>query len=46
LKIERDPIPLVYPNPVVLVTSVSADSRPNIITLTLVGAACRKPPVI
>ena len=46
MKIERDPIPLVYPNPVVLVTSVGADSRPNVITLTLVGAACGKPPVV
>jgi len=46
LKVVRDPLSLVYPNPVVLVTAVDAEGRPNIITLTLIGAACWKPPII
>lgn len=46
MKIEREPLPLIYPNPVVLVTTIDANDRANIITLTLVGAACWKPPII
>jgi len=45
-KIEREPLPLIYPNPVVLVTTIDADNRTNIITLTLVGATCWQPPII
>ena len=40
MKVEKDPRPLVCPNPVVLVTTVDANMRPNARTLTLVGAEC------
>ena len=46
MKIERKPLPLIYPNPVVLVTTIDANNRANIITLTLVGAICWQPPII
>jgi flavin reductase (DIM6/NTAB) family NADH-FMN oxidoreductase RutF len=46
MKVEREPLPLVYPNPVVLVTTVDTSNRTNIITLTLVGAVCWEPPMI
>ena len=46
MKVKRKPLPLIYPNPVVLVTTVDANERPNIITLTLVGAVCWEPPMI
>jgi hypothetical protein len=46
LKVEKDPCPLVCPNPVVLVTTVDANMRLNAITLTLVGAVCGQPPMI
>jgi len=46
LKVERKPLPLIYPNPVVLVTTVDSNNRANVITLTLVGAACWQPPII
>ncbi len=45
-KIEREPLPLIYPNPVVLVTTIDANNRVNVITLTLVGATCWQPPII
>ena len=46
MKVKRKPLPLIYPNPVVLVTTVDANERPNIITLTLVGPVCWEPPMI
>jgi flavin reductase (DIM6/NTAB) family NADH-FMN oxidoreductase RutF len=46
MKVEKKPLPLVYPNPVVLVTTLDANKRTNIITLTLVGAVCWEPPII
>lgn len=46
MKIERKPLPLVYPNPVVLVTTTDVNKQANIITLTLVSAACWQPPII
>jgi len=46
LKVERKPLPLIYPNPVVLVTTIDANNRANVITLTLVGAVCWQPPII
>lgn len=46
MKIERKPLPLIYPNPVVLVTTIDENNQANIITLTLVGAACWQPPII
>jgi flavin reductase (DIM6/NTAB) family NADH-FMN oxidoreductase RutF len=46
MKVERKPLPLIYPNPVVLVTTVDANKRANIMTLTLVGAVCWEPPIV
>jgi flavin reductase (DIM6/NTAB) family NADH-FMN oxidoreductase RutF len=46
VKAERKPLPLIYPNPVVLVTAIDANNQANMITLTLVGAACWQPPII
>jgi len=46
VKVERKPLPLIYPNPVVLATTLDANKRTNIITLTLVGALCWEPPII
>jgi flavin reductase (DIM6/NTAB) family NADH-FMN oxidoreductase RutF len=46
VKVERKPLPLIYPNPVVLVTTVDTNKRTNIITLTLVGGVCWEPPMI
>lgn len=46
MKIERQPLPLIYPNPVVLVTTLDANKRTNIITLTSVGAVSWEPPII
>ena len=46
MKVERKPLPLIYPNPVVLVTTLDANKRANIITLTLVGPVCWNPPII
>lgn len=46
VKIKRKPLPLIYPNPVVLVTTLDANKRTNIMTLTLVGAVCWEPPMI
>lgn len=46
MKIERKPLPLVCPNPVVLVTTQDKKNQANIITLTLVGGICWNPPII
>ena len=46
VKVERKPLPLIYPNPVVLVTTVDTNKRTNIITLTLTGGVCWEPPMI
>jgi flavin reductase (DIM6/NTAB) family NADH-FMN oxidoreductase RutF len=46
MKVERKPLPLIYPNPVVLVTTVDANERANVMTLTLVGGVCWEPPII
>ncbi len=46
LKITKNPSTALYPCPVVLVTSVAANERPNIITLAWVGTVCSDPPVI
>jgi len=46
MKVERKPLPLVYPNPVVLVTTIDANGHTNIITLTLVSGVCWDPPMI
>jgi flavin reductase (DIM6/NTAB) family NADH-FMN oxidoreductase RutF len=46
MKIEKKPLPLIYPNPVVLVTTIDKNNRANVVTLTLVGASCWQPPII
>lgn len=55
MKISREPIDkidgaiggdLLYPCPVVLVSCVDKKERPNIITLSWVGIACSRPPII
>jgi flavin reductase (DIM6/NTAB) family NADH-FMN oxidoreductase RutF len=46
VKIERKPLPLIYPNPVVLLTTFDENNGTNIMALTLVGAASWKPPMI
>ena len=46
VKVERKPLPLIYPNPVVLVTTLDENKRTNMITLTLVGGVCWEPPMI
>ena len=46
MKIERKTLPLVSPNPVVLVTTIDKNKRANIITVTLAGGFCWEPPVI
>jgi flavin reductase (DIM6/NTAB) family NADH-FMN oxidoreductase RutF len=40
------PMALLFPTPVVLVTTVGAQGRPNILTVTCIGIACAKPPMI
>jgi len=45
-KKELKPSALIYPTPVVLVTSVDEGGRPNICTLAAVGILCGKPPHI
>ena len=46
MKVERRPSALLYPCPVVLVTCVDEEGRPNIIPLAWVGIACSEPPTI
>jgi len=46
LKVEREPSPLLYPCPVVLVACAAQDGKRNIITLAWVGVACSEPPII
>lgn len=46
MKNERKPLPLVCPNPVILVTTTDKNEKANIITLTLVGGVCWEPPII
>ncbi len=45
-KIKHEPVPLLFPTPVVLVTSQSGDSKPNIITIAWTGVVNSKPPMI
>ncbi|MBI4743279.1 MAG: flavin reductase family protein [Actinobacteria bacterium] len=42
----KDPTTALFPCPVVLVTSVDANLKPNIITLAWVGTICSEPPMI
>jgi flavin reductase (DIM6/NTAB) family NADH-FMN oxidoreductase RutF len=46
MKVKKKPLPLIYPNPVVLVTTVDTNGQTNIITLTLIGGVCWEPPMI
>lgn len=46
MKIERKTLPLVCPNPIILVTTIDKNKKANIITLTLAGGYCWEPPVI
>ncbi|TAK33444.1 MAG: flavin reductase family protein [Chloroflexota bacterium] len=45
-KVEYSPRTALYPTPVVLVTSVDADGKPNIVTLAWVGIVSSDPPQI
>jgi len=42
----EEPRAVLYPVPVVLVSSADAEGKPNIITVVCVGMACGKPPMI
>lgn len=46
MKIERKPLPLICPNPVILVTTEDKNGRENIITITLAGGISWEPPII
>lgn len=46
LKVKKDPYTALFPCPVVLVTCVDFNSKPNIITLAWVGTVCSDPPTI
>lgn len=46
MKIERNPWTALFPCPVVLVTCVGLDGKPNIITLAWTGVVCSDPPMI
>jgi len=39
-------MPFLFPTPVVLVTCSSSEGKPNIFTVTCVGIACEKPPLV
>ena len=46
MKITKNPYTALYPCPVVLVTCVGSDGKPNIITLAWVGTLCSDPPTL
>jgi len=46
LKVEKSPWPALFPCPVVLVTCVDSEGRPNIITLAWAGTVCSDPPTL
>jgi len=45
-KIKLEPMPLLFPTPVILVTSQSSDSKPNIIAIAWTGVVNSKPPMM
>jgi flavin reductase (DIM6/NTAB) family NADH-FMN oxidoreductase RutF len=45
-RMQSEPYTSLYPTPVVLVTSVDGDGKPNIVTLAWTGVLCSKPPKI
>lgn len=46
MKLRKSPWPALFPCPVVLVTCVDANQKPNIITLAWAGVACSDPPTL
>lgn len=46
MKVKKSPWTALFPCPVVLVTCVDSDERPNIITLAWVGTVCSDPPML
>lgn len=45
-KKELEPAAMLFPTPVVLVTTASPEGKPNVLTVTCIGIACAKPPMI
>ena len=46
MKVRKTPWTALFPCPVVLVTCVDADGKPNIITLAWAGTVCSDPPTL
>ena len=46
MKVKKDPYTALFPCPVVLVTCVDSNGKPNIITLAWAGTVCSDPPTI
>lgn len=46
MKVKKDPYAALFPCPVVLVTCIDSNKKPNIITLAWVGTVCSDPPTI
>jgi len=46
MKVKKNPWPALFPCPVVLVTCVDSNGKPNIITLAWAGVACSDPPTL
>jgi len=46
MKVKKSPWTALFPCPVVLVTCVGSDGKPNIITLAWVGTVCSDPPMV
>lgn len=46
MKVKKKPWTALFPCPVVLVTCVDSNRKPNIITLTWAGTVCSDPPMI
>ncbi len=46
MKVSKSPYTALFPCPVVLVTSVGSNGKPNIITLAWVGTVCSDPPTV
>lgn len=45
-KLKKSPWAALFPCPVVLVTCVDSNGKPNIVTLTWAGVACSDPPIL
>ena len=46
MKIKKSPWAALFPCPVVLVTCIDSEEKPNIITLAWVGVVCSNPPML